>query len=553
MTKENINWVIIIFAILIVVFLWNNYRQKKRIQKFKDYLISSWGKQIKNRYYNFYSISKYFENTFNRNNSFHIIDNATANDLDIDDLFKYIDRTSSKIGQQYLYYKLRTIQFTENLKEFDKLTNLFENDVNLRLLCQLKLSKLNTHSAYDFETLINEKPIEKPNYLKYLSVLSFISLISIFASFFKIGFILILLPVFALNIVFHYKNKQNVNYYLSGVGQLLSTLKVSKLLSKQAKIKPFFKDLSFLDKVQEIRMNSEFISFDNKFDNPFAVVLWLFIEIIKIQFNVGTILFYKFIDGIYNEKESLDKMFQFIGKIDSAIAIASVKYGNNQICKPQFTTDKLLKAKEIYHPLIENCITNTIELNHKSLLLTGSNMSGKTTFIRTIAINTILAQTMNIAFAKEFKIPFLKVFSSIKISDDLLNDTSYYLKEVQTIKKFIEESKGNTPCLFVLDEIFKGTNTIERISGGKAILSYLNLKNHFVLVSTHDIELTDLLKNKAYDLYHFTEIIIDNKLIFDHKLKQGKLLTRNAIKILELNNYPKEIIIDAKKVEKDNF
>ena len=97
-----------------------------------------------------------------------------------------------------------------------------------------------------------------------------------------------------------------------------------------------------------------------------------------------------------------------------------------------------------------------------------------------------------------------------------------------------------------MDEIFKGTNTIERISGGKAILSYLNKEKHTVLVSTHDIELTELLVKDNYDLYHFSEKIEDNNLFFDHKIKPGKLKTRNAIKILDLYKYPSEIIKEAK-------
>jgi len=270
------------------------------------------------------------------------------------------------------------------------------------------------------------------------------------------------------------------------------------------------------------------------------------------MFNIGTIVFYSFIDSITNEKENLDKLFQFIGEIDSAIAIASVKSGDKTVCKPLFVNNKEINLNGIHHPLIENCIANDLTLINKSLLLTGSNMSGKTTFIRTLAVNSILAQTLNFAFSKEFSIPFLKVYSSIRISDDLLDETSYYLKEVLTIKDFIEVSNNSAPCLFVLDEIFKGTNTIERISGGKAILDYLNKEQHFVVVSTHDIELTDLLKDK-FELYHFTENISNNKLNFDHKLKKGKLTTRNAIKILELYNYPKEIISDAKKVEKEHF
>ena len=177
-------------------------------------------------------------------------------------------------------------------------------------------------------------------------------------------------------------------------------------------------------------------------------------------------------------------------------------------------------------------------------------MSGKTTFIRSVGINSILAQTLNICFAKEFATPFFKLYSSIRIADDVLENTSYYLKEVLTLQGFIKSSKNPEPCLFILDEIFKGTNTIERVAGGKAILSYLNKGKNMVLVSTHDIELTDLLQKEKFDLYHFSEHIKNNELSFDHQLKEGKLKTRNAIKILELYNYPSQITEDARATEK---
>ena len=121
------------------------------------------------------------------------------------------------------------------------------------------------------------------------------------------------------------------------------------------------------------------------------------------------------------------------------------------------------------------------------------------------------------------------------------------------VKELIDASKEDNPCLFVLDEIFKGTNTVERISGGKAILSFLNKRKHTVLVSTHDIELTQLLEKDDYELFHFSEQIENQELIFDHKIKSGELKTRNAIKILELYKYPSEIIQEAKTVEKTYF
>lgn len=264
-------------------------------------------------------------------------------------------------------------------------------------------------------------------------------------------------------------------------------------------------------------------------------------------------MFYSFLGSITKQKKNIERLFTFIGEIDAAISTASLKSGNLKICTPTFNDDNELKVNEIHHPLIDNCITNDTHLIEKSMLLTGSNMSGKTTFIRTIAINSILAQTLNLCFAQSYAAPFYKIHSSIRITDDLLENTSYYLQEVLTIKQLIEASKDTSPCLFVLDEIFKGTNTIERISGGKAILSYLNKENHTVLVSTHDIELTELLVKDNYDLYHFSEQIKENNLFFDHKIKPGKLKTRNAIKILDLYKYPSEIIKEAKEIESAYF
>ena len=125
-----------------------------------------------------------------------------------------------------------------------------------------------------------------------------------------------------------------------------------------------------------------------------------------------------------------------------------------------------------------------------------------------------------------------------------MNDKSYYFEEVLTIKEMIEKSQIPGYNLFLLDEIFKGTNTIERISAGKAVLSYLNSGSNIVFVSTHDIELADMLID-TYELYHFSEQV-DNKTVdFDFKLKNGKLQNRNAIRILEINDYPKEIITEA--------
>ena len=115
------------------------------------------------------------------------------------------------------------------------------------------------------------------------------------------------------------------------------------------------------------------------------------------------------------------------------------------------------------------------------------------------------------------------------------------------MKSFVVEVARPQQNLFVLDEVFKGTNTIERISTAKAILSFLNQNTNIVLVSTHDVELTAMLKGE-FDLYHFAETIENGKLHFDHRIKKGPVTTRNAIKLLELSNFPPSVVNEAQQI-----
>lgn len=547
------NWVLGVIFVLTIAFLISHYSIKKRKKVLKKWLTEHWGKPKIDAYYNFYVIGKYFENNEHKKSAFHIISEKCKNDLDIDEIFKAIDRTTSKIGEQYLYFKLRTIGSVKNLLKFRDLTSLFENNKVLSVHCQFLLAKLKSNDSYYLEELINGEQIKKPKILWLVKLLSITALASVILVFFYPIFLILIVAILATNFVFHYKNKANINYYLNGVQQLSKSLSVGKKLADIPEIKSFFPDLSFIKKVDSIQLKTEFIAFEKTVDNEFVFLFWFIIELFKMLFNIEYIVFYSFIGDISKEKESIEKLYLFIGEVDAAISTASLKAGNQSLCAPKFIKEKQLTTKEIYHPLIDNCIANNVDLTENSMLLTGSNMSGKTTFIRTIGINSILAQTLNICFAQEYTAPFFKIHTSIRISDDLLEDTSYYLEEVLTIKELVEASKSNEPHLFILDEIFKGTNTIERISGGKAILNFLNKSNHIVFVSTHDIELTDLLVKENYGLFHFSEQIENEELFFDHKLKTGKLKTRNAIKILELYKYPSEIIADAKATELHHF
>lgn len=544
------NWILGVCLILVLIFLINNYLKKRQLLKLKHRLLSNWGQPKTSEYYNFEAIASYFYNNKHKGNAFHIISDKTIQDLDINELFKYIDRTTSKIGQQYLYFKLRTISTIQKLSSYSKLSSYFVENEALRVEVQLLLSKLNSRNAYDLEGLIHNEQIKKSKLLWLAYTLTAVTILLIGLGFYYPISFLFIVPIFITNLILHFSNKNNINHYLSGINQISRALKVAKNLAKFKEIKAHYNTFPFLKKIERIKLKTEFLGFNVDLSNEYIFAIWMMIESFKILFNIEYILFNSFLDDIKSEKQSIEALFLFIGEIDAAISTASLKSSDVTLCTPEFIKSKKISTEKIIHPLIKNCISNNLELNNKSMLLTGSNMSGKTTFIRTVAVNSILAQTLNLCFAKAYKAPFFKVYSSIRITDDLFENTSYYLEEVLTLKTLINASQEEPPCLFVLDEIFKGTNTAERISGGQGILSYLNKGNNIVFVSTHDIELTELLKKENYELFHFCEDINKTNLVFDHKLKKGKLTTRNAIKIMELYNYPEVIIEQAKQTLK---
>lgn len=544
------NWILGVCLILVLIVLINNYLKKRQLLKLKHRLLSNWGQPKTSEYYNFEAIASYFYNNKHKENAFHIISDKTIQDLDINELFKFIDRTTSKIGQQYLYFKLRTISTIQKLSSYSKLSSYFFENEALRIKSQLLLSKLNSRNAYDLEGLIHNEQIKKSKLLWLAYTLTAVTILLIGLGFYKPICFLFIIPVFITNLILHFSNKNNINHYLSGINQISRALKVAKNLAKFKEIKAHYNTFPFLKKIERIKLKTEFLGFNVDLSNEYIFAIWMMIESFKILFNIEYILFNSFLDDIKSEKQSIEALFLFIGEIDAAISTASLKNSDVTLCTPEFIKSKKISTEKIIHPLIKNCIPNNLELNNKSMLLTGSNMSGKTTFIRTVAVNSILAQTLNLCFAKAYKAPFFKVYSSIRITDDLFENTSYYLEEVLTLKTLIDASQEEPPCLFVLDEIFKGTNTAERISGGQGILSYLNKGNNIVFVSTHDIELTELLKKENHELFHFCEDINKTNLVFDHKLKKGKLTTRNAIKIMELYNYPEVIIEQAKQTLK---
>lgn len=496
--------------------------------------------------YDFDRIGSYFYNTFSDAECLQYIDAETTADLDLNAVFERIDRTTSRVGQQYLYARLRTLRGEEETTAFGRDADRFAGDPELTDRCRKHLSRLADERAYDLQNLIFDTPARVRHIgAAYLSAV--LAAATLVAALFHPLFLLLFAVTFAANLYIHYDNKLNITLYATAVKQLSEALRTARKLAAE-RVPGTDRAAESIRQTATVERRSRIVAAQGDGGNELLAIAWLAVEFLKIAFSAEVILFHRFIGSITAHRAAIHGLFRFIGRTDAAISVMRLR-NEGTTCRPRLVEGKLLSVTQAVHPLIDDCVANTLTLDGTGLLLTGSNMSGKTTFIRTLLINALLAQTLDTCFAEAYTAPYMKLFTSIRVADDIQEGTSYYLQEVLIVKRFIDAAQEQSPCLFALDELFKGTNTTERIAAGKAVLAHLNRGPHIVLCSTHDVELAELLRDDRYELHHFREEVAQGRLVFDYRLHTGPLTTRNAIRILELYDYPPALIREAYGVQ----
>ncbi len=199
----------------------------------------------------------------------------------------------------------------------------------------------------------------------------------------------------------------------------------------------------------------------------------------------------------------------------------------------------LLSAKEMAHPLLpaDNRIGNSFEYKNDTRLwlISGSNMSGKSTFLRTLGINLLLAMLGAPVCAREFRFRPLRIYTSINQTDDLRKSISLFYAEVRRIRFLLDAARDSgPPVFFLVDEMLRGTNTRERQVASRSILNQFLQKGMLGMVTTHDLELLGECGRAEVECYHFQESIVDDRMRFDYRLKEGPVAGTNALKVLEL-------------------
>jgi len=540
--------IILIIALIVSLAFYKRWLEtKKKIAAIKE----KWGKPYYNDQ-NFNLVRLYL----NSDGDPGKITGTTANDLDLDNVFAYIDRTNSKPGQQYLYKKLHDPELDiDLLKQLDKDVTSLGKDRNKQEIIELELSKLNTQNAYYLPELFvkEQQPLFTPLQTSYIQIswIVMICLIVMLCLVHSQVYFLALLGLAILNTALHYKNKGKVAQYTHSLPQLLALNKVGWWLIKNVAERGNETVLNSLSKVDKLKRSLLFVNFQNGIGSDPTDIFAAIFEFIKTVFLLEPLMFITSIKRVNKSLKEIEAVYKYVAEIDILISIDSVRVGLPYYAKPEFSTsDSELKITELYHPLVENCVANSIfSTVDKGGLITGSNMSGKTTFIRAVALNTLLAQTIYTCCAKEYNAPLLNIHTSIRVSDDIEEHKSYFQAEALAVLDIVNRCGIDEPfrSLVIIDEIFRGTNTIERIAAAKSVLSYLTANRNFVFVSTHDLELAELLGDE-YAIYSFEELVDDKRLVFDYKIKEGLLKNKNGIAILQSLGYPQSVVDDAGKV-----
>lgn len=473
-------------------------------------------------------------------------------DLNIDNLFEVLDYTSSAVGRQYLYHLLCTDKVS-TVASHEQLVQELKEDIALRRRLTALLGKLENSYAYSIVDLLLEKPQEySRKYLTILQICRWLPFLFLVATLIiktsPIPFFCLIVS-YLFNGYLHFKQKNLLSCYFYSIPQLYKLMTVFYALKEEPTFAAMKKDKEN-EQMYRLYRNLGKFRFSIALESESAMAVYMVTELINIFTLHATINIVHSFMAIQLLKKEVEQVFSFVGYLDALHSICTLRENVPYFCHPTATRkDEKLNTLAVYHPLISNCVGNDLILTDKSVLITGSNMSGKTSFMRTIAINLLTGKAINTCFAHGFSIATdMKVYSVICTKDDLLEGKSYFFKEAENVKRALEESeKGNR--LIILDELFKGTNTTERIAINATLLSMLSLNGNIILASTHDLKLAELLKGK-YEFYHFCETIVNDKLTFDHKLRPDICKEGNAIRILGLCGYPSRFIQDAHRLAK---
>ncbi len=473
-----------------------------------------------------------------------------AQDLDIfgnGSLFQMINNTTTPFGR---------IRLAQILKEpCGSKSEIVRRQEAIKEL----VIKLDWRQAFQAEGMIRDKQDNPDKLLEWVQAREELYL----KDWFKIG--VKVLPAFTLMLILASIIFPGISYYLPGIAVALQMLllipgnkKRSSSLNTACSYKYSLKTYNvMLKKWEEEQFEAELLKEIKKpivAQGPPASAQMARLESIidfasqrygQLYFLLNILLLWDYQCLIAMEKwkrqsgSQLDKWIQGLGEMEALSSLAVLGCDNPQWIYPTIGEEtQSFRADSIAHPLLgEAGVSNDINFNNpiKILLITGSNMSGKSTLLRTAGINLVLAHIGAPVYAKSYTCSLMDIYTCMRVSDNLEKNISSFYAELLRIKIIVEAAKKGKKIFFLLDEIFKGTNSIDRHMGAKVLINELSELDACGMVSTHDLELGVLEKeNPKVKNYHFEEYFTNGEIRFDYKLRSGLSKTRNAIYLMKM-------------------
>lgn len=543
---------IVIVAILIVVLLIIKgiYDEKRYRQRLYLRLKNTWG-QPPGREYSHETLKaiKYY---YSQNISDGDVDDITCNDLDMDSVFMQVNHTMTSIGEEYLYALLRKpCTDISVLEERENTINFIQADEKERIKLQMALAgmgRLEKISVYSYIKDVSSMDGGNKLYHICCGMALIVSLCLCIVN--PAVMVLVTALLIIHNVITYYRSKAETDSYIRVFTFISRIIRQAESIADTgiAGLEEY-KDklIACTRSLKKFNKNSWLVAGGNMNGD----ILDSAMDYIRILFHIDLIKISSMADELKKHEKELNTIYNITGYIDSMVSIASFRAGAECYCVPMLykasgRKDITMEFTNLYHPLLEQPVKNSISAG-KSILITGSNASGKSVFIKTVAINAIFAQTIHTVLADSYNSCFFRIYSSMALRDDIFTNESYYIVEIKSLKRIIDKTdKADIPVLCFIDEVLRGTNTLERIASSSQILKYISEAVAMCFAATHDLELAKMLSDN-FDNYHFEETVEDNNVVFDYKLRKGTTKTRNAIKLLDMIGYKQVITKGAER------
>ena len=511
------------------------WKKKKLIR----YLNEAWGKPPEGEYDpgDMEDIRSFFDACRKDGRDPFYVDDTTWNDLDLESLYRRINACQCTAGEQYLYYLLRTPMDRASYARQLGLIRFMQETPDARLKAQLLLRGIGSRRRVDLTGVFHPagtSPVWPVLYC-FLALLLLASALA--ALFIDRGLLIPALIMIIVNPLFHELRRTRCEHEITRVNYCVSLALALKKMKKW-NIPQLDAGLSYayvhLDRMKAILRSGPVMSRLNS--DMFQQLTMSFFLLDLISFEILKYRLAKYHDHFLAVHEA-------IGRIDAAIAIASYRAGLDTWCEPEIDVEAdhpYIRAEGAVHPLVKDPVPNDVVMG-KSILVTGSNASGKSTYLRSAALCALMAETLCTCTCRAYRGSFFRIYTSMALSDDLAAGESCYMAEIRSVKRILDEQKRQGWVLCALDEVLRGTNTVERIAASAEILSALDRPGTLCLAATHDAELC-ALTGERYRQAHFEETVTDSGIAFDYRLKDGPAETRNAIRLLKLMGFDDEIV-----------